>query len=94
MMDLALQIVTVIACAIVVFRVEPALNKMTGGTLMIVRLSFYQLAVGAGAELLAILAFGYVPGLREMVMACGIATLLLCERRIRLLSRSCARRTP
>lgn len=87
MMDLILQIATALACAVVVMRAEPALNRMHRQTQLIVRLSFYQLAVSAGAELLAIGAFGYVPSWREMLLASGIATLMLCERRLRYLAR-------
>jgi hypothetical protein len=90
--DTGMQALTLVACAIVIVRAEPAMNRMSRATLMTVRLAFYQLAVAAGAEVVAILV-GRVPSWRETLMACGIATLMLCERRIRLLSRVSDRRS-
>lgn len=86
MIDSIIQISTGLCCLFILFRTEPALNRMTGGTQMIVRLSFYQIAVSAGAELLAIVAFGYIPGWREGMLSGGLAALLLCERRIHYLA--------
>lgn len=86
MMDIAMEAATILACMVIVLRAEPAMNRMTRDTLLTVRLAFYQLAVAAGAEIVAIL-LGRIPTWREALMACGIAMLMLCERRIRLLSR-------
>src|SRR5574337_424453 len=77
MMDLILQIATALACAVVVMRAEPALNRMHRQTQLIVRLSFYQLAVSAGAELLAIGAFAYVPSWREMLLTSPVGLALI-----------------
>jgi hypothetical protein len=91
MIDFILQFSTVAACALIVVRTEPALNRMHRATPLLVRLSFYQLAVAASAEALAVASFCHVPSWREALLAGGVATLMLCERRIRLISHASRR---
>ena len=93
MMEGAVRILTAIACLIVLARTEPALNRMCGATDLFVRVSFWQMAVAASIELLSILFYGYAPGWRECLLSSGLALLLLCERRIRMLTRIARRRT-
>lgn len=87
MVNLFLQVTTALCCVVVLIRTEPALNRMGKNTQLIVRISFYQICVSAGAELLAIVAFNYVPGWREAMLSGGLAALLLCERRLLVLAR-------
>lgn len=90
--DLAFQLSTAVGCLLVFFRAEGAINRMTRQTAMIVRLAFEQLAAAAAAGLVAIAFFRYVPNWHELLMAGGVASLMMCERRIRLLSRDSRRR--
>lgn len=93
MIDFALQLSTSLACGIVVLRTEPALNQMHGKTDFWVRLAFWQMCVACGIELLTIGLYGHVPDWREALLSGGLAALLLCERRLRYLSRGLSRRT-
>ena len=93
-MDLAMQLATGLACAIVLVRTEPALNKMSGGTDFWVRLAFWQMAVACGIELLTMVFYGHIPDWREGLLSGGLAALLLCERRIRYLARHHPRSNP
>jgi hypothetical protein len=85
MMDSALQILTAVACLIVIVRADRAANNMDNHTDTLVRYAFILLAASAAAGIVAI-GLGYVPGWREPLMSGGIAALMLAERRIRLLS--------
>lgn len=90
--DLLLEAGTAIACGIVVLRTEPAINHMHGGTDFWVRLSFWQMWCACGVELLTIGLYQHTPDWREALLSGGLAALLLCERRLRYLSRGLSRR--
>lgn len=92
MTDALIQAITTVSCLIVLARTEPALNRMCGATDMFIRVSFWQMAVVAAIELLSLLFYAYTPGWRECLLSSGLAMLLLCERRIRLLTRIYRRR--
>ena len=86
-LDLAAQAFGIILCLIILIRAEPALNCMgRESPPMIVRLAFALLATGAVAGIIGILA-GHVPDSSFLILAAGTAALILCKRRIRLLSR-------
>lgn len=85
MIDAALQIATALAAAVVLARAEPALNRMTARTPQLVRIALVLLVAGAAAKLGAILLLGAVPSAPEALTAAGLALLLLCERRLRVL---------
>lgn len=78
------SIASALACVIILWRAEPALNRMTTGTHFTVRLAMWLLVVGAAAQLLA-LAMGTVPQWPTVVLELGVACLLYCERRLRVL---------
>lgn len=84
MTALTLQIIVVVAAVVIVLRAEPALNRMNRSTPILVRLAFYLLTLGAVAEILFVLA-GRVPTWPTAIMLAGIAAMLFCERRLRLL---------
>lgn len=86
-MNLTMQICTGLACVIVMVRTEPAFNNMHGGTDFWVRLVFWLMAVVCGIEILAMAFYSHVPDWREALLAGTLAALLLCERRLRYLTR-------
>jgi membrane protein YqaA with SNARE-associated domain len=85
MIDAALQITSALSAFIVLVRAEPALSRMSGSTHPLIRLSVWLLVVGAAARLGSIVLYGIVPPAYEVITAAGVALLLLCERRVRIL---------
>lgn len=86
MSDLVLQGLVLAAAVVVLARAEPAINRMGRATPHRLAAAFVLLAVGAVAQILAILA-GHVPALPEALLTVGVAALLACERRLRVLCR-------
>lgn len=84
MITLLLQAIVLMAAAIVVVRAEPALNRMSKSTPFLVRVSFHLLTLGAIAEIVFVLAGG-IPAWQSAITTVGIAALLFCERRMRIL---------
>lgn len=85
MIDAALQIASALSAFVVLLRAEPALGRMSRATPHAVRISIWLLVVGAAARLGSIVLYGAVPPAYEVITAAGVALLLLCERRIRIL---------
>jgi len=75
---------SLVACIVILRRVEPALNRMSCNTLLTVRLALFLLLVGASVQILDIL-LGNPPAWPAVVLAAGVAVLMLCERRLRVL---------
>lgn len=84
MITLLLQAIVLMAAAIIVVRAEPALNRMSKSTPFLVRVSFHLLTLGAIAEIVFVLAGG-IPAWQSAITTVGIAALLFCERRMRIL---------
>ena len=80
---IVLQAVVLIASLIILFRTEPALNRMSGRTPVGIRLAFCALAVGAVSMINGIILSGYVPTASSALVTMGVALLLNCERRFR-----------
>lgn len=78
------QIAVIVAAVMIVVRAEPALNRMSRDTPFVVRVAFHLLALGAVAEIVFIVA-GDVPSWPMAIVTLGVAALLVCERRLRLL---------
>lgn len=93
MTTLLLQAIVLVAAVIIVWRAEPALNRMSPCTPFLIRVSFLMLAVGAVAEIVFIFA-GDVPSWPTAITTVGAAALLFCERRLRLLCPPTRRRSP
>lgn len=93
MTTMLLQSIVLVAAVIIVWRAEPALNRMSPCTPFLIRVSFLMLAVGAVAEIVFIFA-GDVPSWPTAITSAGVAALLFCERRLRLLCPPQRRRTP
>lgn len=86
-LDLLAQLVSLVACAVILWRTEPAINLMHRKTTpLLLRLSFWLISIGAFAAILAMLD-GAVPPWPAAIGAAGVALLLICERRIRYLAR-------
>ncbi len=79
------QLVGLISCAVILWRAEPALNRMSRCSPRLLRLAFVLLTVGAVAGIFYIL-IGVVPSWPTLLLAVGTALLLFCERRVRILT--------
>lgn len=92
--DLFSQIVAAAACIVILWRAEPAINRMRArSSPILLRLSFWCLAVAAIGALVEIVRSGPPPW-PATVGAIGVALLLFCERRIRYLTRRPPRSAP
>ncbi len=86
MIDFVCQIVGVLACAVIIWRAEPALARMTPETHLAVRLAIWTTMVGAVARVWWI-ATGGVPDHITVLMLIAFALLISCERRLQVLAR-------
>lgn len=84
MTHLFLQALVVLAAVVIVVRAEPALNRMSRCTPFMVRASFHLLTLGAVAEIVFIV-YGDVPSWPSAITTVGVAFLLVCEKRLRIL---------
>jgi hypothetical protein len=84
MTPLLLSLASAAACAVILWRAEPALNRMSATTPNTVRLALWLITVGAAAQLVA-LGMGSAPQWPTVVLELGVACLLYCERRLRVL---------
>lgn len=82
MMGPFLQIIVLAACAVIVARAEPALNRMGPQTPLAIRAAFHFLTVGAIAEILYI-AGGGIPVVPAAITFAGVALFLTRDRRCR-----------
>lgn len=82
-----LQGIALVASIAILFRVEAHVNIMGRGCPMLVRLTFWLLAVGAAWLALSITQ-GYRPNVGVVLVLWGVALLLLLERRMRGLLRA------
>ena len=82
--DLILQCAELLLAGVMLWRAEPALNRMSRCTPFMIRASFHLLTLGAAAEIVFILS-GEVPSWPTAITTVGVAALLICERRLRLL---------
>lgn len=92
MIALSLQLVTLAACAVIVTRSDPALNRMSRQTPILLRISMWLLLLGALGESGAIVFYGHIPTTPVVLAFTGMATLMVCERRLRALTGPLARR--
>lgn len=85
MIDMALQVASAAAAGVILYRAEPALNRMSGQTHIMVRISMFLLVVGSAAQLGSIILSGHIPTAPETLLFAGVAALLSCERLMRVL---------
>lgn len=84
MSALFLQVLAVSASAVIVWRAEPAINRMRKETPAMIRLAFLLLTLGGVGEIIWIV-MGDLPSFPTVIALCGVAALLFCERRVRVL---------
>lgn len=82
-----LQAATLLAALVIFFRVEPVVNLMGRACRFSVRVAFWLLAVGSAWLMLSI-SQGYQPPPAVALTLCGLAVLLVAERRVRGLLRA------
>lgn len=81
-----MQLIALTASAVILWRTEPAINLMGPRCQLAIRIAFWLLAVGSVA-LILIITQGYRPKLPVVLVLCGLALLLVNERRIKGLLR-------
>lgn len=86
MTDLLAQVAGTVLAGMVLWRGEPALAKMQKGTPILMRFSLWLLVVGSFARLVWIF-LGNVPDPVTLLMLGGVSVMLLCERRVSVLTR-------
>lgn len=79
-----LQTIVILTGVVIIVCTESALNRMSRCTPFMVRAAFHLLALSAAAEIVCIVV-GDVPSWPTAIVTAGIAALLICERRLRLL---------
>ena len=86
MTDLLAQVAGTVLAGIVIWKGEPALAKMQKGTPILLRFSLWLLVVGSFARLVWIF-LGNVPDPVTLLTLGGVSAMLLCERRVSVLTR-------
>lgn len=86
-LDLLAQALAVASCLVIVWRAEPAINRMSRCTPVPIRMAFVLILTAASWALLAIVVAGEVPPWAAVIGAAGTASLLFCERRLRVLAK-------
>lgn len=81
------QMIGLVACSVVIWRVEPALNRMGPGTHDSVRVALWMALLGSIAHIWWILIENNAPDWLSISALTSFAGLVLCERRIRVLTR-------
>lgn len=84
MMNLAPNLAALVACAVILARAEPALNCLGCRARLVTRVALYLLLCSASALVLHIVQGGTV-GVATAAMAAGVAALIACKRRLRVL---------
>lgn len=83
--DTLANIVTLVACSVILFRAEQANSRMSRSTPLLVRLAFNLLGCAALGGIFYALA-GAVPAWLTALLALAVAVLTLCERRVQILT--------
>lgn len=89
MIDITLiqQALGIFLCIVILARTEPAINRMGKEEPGLIRAAFVLLASASVAGILAILA-GHIPGMETLLLSAGTTSMLLCDRRIRILTKN------
>jgi hypothetical protein len=80
MIDMLLQMGMLAASSVIVVRTEPSLASMCPRTPLMIRVAIYMIAAG-GLLAIGLVFTGGVPRLPEVLLATGVAVLLICDRR-------------
>lgn len=92
MISIISQCVVIVACVVILSRSEPAIARMGRKTALTLRCAMHFLTVGAAWQIGAIIVFGDIPSIATVILVAGVASLLLCERRIRMMTGRMGRR--
>lgn len=84
--DTLLNIAALAFSALILWRAEPALSRMSGSTHWMIRYAMLLLAGGALGIIFGIYG-GATIDFPTLLILAGIALLLICERRLRFLVR-------
>jgi len=87
MIEIILKALMLIACSVILMRCEPALNRMSPCTPWAIRYAMLLIALGALLGLFGLLDGGHANA-STVILATGIAILLIGERRIRHIYRT------
>ena len=75
------QLLALAACLVIIAVTEPAINRMSCRSPLVLRIGFWLICVAAAGAVLDIL-LGNVPPWSAVIGAVGIAALLIGERRV------------
>ncbi|MBI2306091.1 MAG: hypothetical protein HYU78_02195 [Rhodocyclales bacterium] len=92
-LDHLFRIVILLACLVILYRAEPAVSRMSPATPLLIRIAFNLLCCAALGGVFYALA-GAVPAWLTALLALAVAVLILCERRVQILSGTRAPRFP
>lgn len=82
MIDILLKLLLLIACSTILLRCEPAINRMSPCTPWPIRYALLLIALGALLGIFGLLDGGST-NFATVILASGIAILLMGERRLR-----------
>lgn len=91
MIEILLKLTGIVIALLILWRAEPALNRMSEDTHWMIRYALLMIAAGAMTLLLYTIA-GQTPDITALFLAAGLALLLICDRRLRFMLSP--RRTP
>lgn len=75
-MNVTLQLLTLLAAAVIFFKIEPALNRMSGACPVWLRIT-YALALVLSAGMVLMITQGYEPPLwLALLLTCGASALV------------------
>lgn len=80
------QGLALIASCILVWRADPAINRMRRCTPRAISYAFILLVSMALGEIIFIVFMRYIPSVIEVGLLVGTALLLICDRRLRVLT--------
>lgn len=86
-LDILAQFLAVASCAVIMWRAESVINRMSRCTPFLVRLAFWLVLVGSSSAVALIVLEGEVPPWPSVIGSLGTACLLFCERRLRYLTK-------
>lgn len=86
-LDILAQFLAVASCAVIMWRSESVINRMSRCTPFLVRLAFWMVLVGSSSAVAMIVLHGDVPPWPSVFGSIGTACLLFCERRLRALAK-------
>lgn len=84
-MNATANLAALLFAALILFRAEPAIARMSPCTPWMLRYAFLLLAAGALAVILMVCTGQVPPAVAILLLTAGLSLLLLCDRRMRAL---------